>query len=46
MSKQYEWAKDYIERFDKAYPSATRVGGLELELYNLAQAIVADKEMG
>jgi hypothetical protein len=40
VSKTYEWAHGYIRRYEKTKGAR---GGANLELYNLAQAIVADE---
>ena len=49
MSKQLEWAKDYIGRYDE-YMSTRNgmvIGGVEELLYRLAQAMIEDsKEAG
>lgn len=47
MSKQFHWAKSYIEKYEawleqKGTSGTTSVGGVEYELYELAKAIVND----
>lgn len=44
MSNQLEWAKDYVKRVGALNASGMVVatGGMALELYNLAKAIIED----
>jgi len=48
MSKQLEWAEDFIKRFDKAVVKVGKQGmairGEYYELRDLANAIIADAE--